>query len=692
MLHRFSLVAGVVLFGAVLLRVAPSSAAAADAAVLRGAAGAGVILGAGITLVALRFRRPVGRVHMAVIVSMIVLVVAAMAIEQGAVGGAPAATIAGWIEVARAAVQGVRFDLAHGVVFAAAFWILAAFFVHATTLGYPRLAAAPALAAALAVAVLERGEATGSRIAADLGLVLLVMAAASLDEHRRPRPRFRPASPPRRTPFWSGQRRHWLRIITFSAVAATAAGAVALSVGSSIPDRTIQAGAPIPEGQIAYDPFVDIFSRLDQPSDIPLFTAAVTGADAATAYFVLERLPVFTGDGFAPGPGDEATLGDAASIAQDITIHRLGGARLPSISGTLASSTGAVDGGSLLGEPVPGLRYLVRSTGPVLPERSSPTNVPPPHRITTTHQAIEERIGTEARRVVTAAGAVTPLAQGAALETFLRGPSFTYAVNRGASDLGRWLLDPDAADYRTGYCEQFALAMATMARTLGIPSRVVVGTAPGQPQPDGSVLVLDRNAHAWVELWFEDWGWVPFDPTPRDDGIALVPTAPLLPDLTELDPEPVAEARPEPLLGRIEPDRPAAAPRAPLLGVGALAGIALLGAIGAGRHHYRRRRARRGSVDVAWQEIVTRLTELGTPPSPAMTPLELAGSTDTAMVPLARAYTKSAYGGGALTAAETQRAQESLRLTDSRVTARSPAWRRLAAAIGVGRLATRRRG
>ncbi len=67
---------------------------------------------------------------------------------------------------------------------------------------------------------------------------------------------------------------------------------------------------------------------------------------------------------------------------------------------------------------------------------------------------------------------------------------------------------------RDGYCEQFAATFAVMARTLGIPSRVAVGYTPGQLGSDGWYSVFGRNAHAWPEVWFDDIGWVPFEPTP----------------------------------------------------------------------------------------------------------------------------------------------------------------------------------
>ena len=68
---------------------------------------------------------------------------------------------------------------------------------------------------------------------------------------------------------------------------------------------------------------------------------------------------------------------------------------------------------------------------------------------------------------------------------------------------------------RAGYCQHFAGAMALMLRMVGIPTRVAVGFAPGTPLPeDRGFLVTDRDAHAWVEVYFNGIGWVPFDPTP----------------------------------------------------------------------------------------------------------------------------------------------------------------------------------
>ncbi|MGD9571538.1 MAG: transglutaminase family protein [Thermoleophilia bacterium] len=79
--------------------------------------------------------------------------------------------------------------------------------------------------------------------------------------------------------------------------------------------------------------------------------------------------------------------------------------------------------------------------------------------------------------------------------------------------------DPPLVDFlfgsRRGFCQHFAGSMAVMLRTLGIPARVAVGYTGGRWDADEDQwVVLDRDAHSWVEVWFPDLGWIPFDPTP----------------------------------------------------------------------------------------------------------------------------------------------------------------------------------
>ncbi|MBN2531271.1 MAG: transglutaminase domain-containing protein [Spirochaetales bacterium] len=67
---------------------------------------------------------------------------------------------------------------------------------------------------------------------------------------------------------------------------------------------------------------------------------------------------------------------------------------------------------------------------------------------------------------------------------------------------------------KKGYCSYFAFAMALMCRSIGIPARVVVGFF---ANPEWEVLnfyeIRANQAHAWVEVYFNDLGWIEFDPT-----------------------------------------------------------------------------------------------------------------------------------------------------------------------------------
>ena len=110
-------------------------------------------------------------------------------------------------------------------------------------------------------------------------------------------------------------------------------------------------------------------------------------------------------------------------------------------------------------------------------------------------------------------GADTPYARAAAIQAFLRSPdNFTYDVQQrpgsGYTALVNFLLKD-----KRGYCEQFATSMAMMARVNGIPARVAVGFLPGSRSGD-TYEVSVRDMHAWPELYFTNYGWVRFEPTP----------------------------------------------------------------------------------------------------------------------------------------------------------------------------------
>jgi transglutaminase-like putative cysteine protease len=99
------------------------------------------------------------------------------------------------------------------------------------------------------------------------------------------------------------------------------------------------------------------------------------------------------------------------------------------------------------------------------------------------------------------------------VQQYLLDPNrFTYTTDvqpGGAQPLVDFLLTTHA-----GYCQHFAGAAALLLRLDGIPTRVVAGFATGDTSGGGKYTVTDDDAHAWIEVYFEGYGWVPFNPTP----------------------------------------------------------------------------------------------------------------------------------------------------------------------------------
>ena len=70
------------------------------------------------------------------------------------------------------------------------------------------------------------------------------------------------------------------------------------------------------------------------------------------------------------------------------------------------------------------------------------------------------------------------------------------------------------ATYKKGFCQYYAATMAVLLRDMDVPTRIVQGFLPGsRAQNPATERVLFSDAHAWVEVYFPGYGWLPFDPT-----------------------------------------------------------------------------------------------------------------------------------------------------------------------------------
>ncbi len=80
--------------------------------------------------------------------------------------------------------------------------------------------------------------------------------------------------------------------------------------------------------------------------------------------------------------------------------------------------------------------------------------------------------------------------------------------------LGRNTVDEFLFDTKKGFCEHYAGSFVLVLRAAGIPARVVTGYQGGEVNPITRQLVVRQSeAHAWSEVWLEEYGWLRADPT-----------------------------------------------------------------------------------------------------------------------------------------------------------------------------------
>jgi transglutaminase-like putative cysteine protease len=249
-----------------------------------------------------------------------------------------------------------------------------------------------------------------------------------------------------------------------------------------------------------------------------------------------------------------------------------------------------------------------------------------------------------AREVVDEAGATTHFTMARALERWFRGSGFAYSttapVEEGydgssAAVIARFL------EERSGYCVHFSAAMATMARTLGIPARIGVGYTFGDSAraDDGRLefTVSTDDLHAWPELYFDTIGWVRFEPTPGRGTPPVFGSLSDAPSTTSPTSTPTSTVTPRPTrtstLGPDLPDEPAPGSAQAVTRTTAIAGAWVLGVLVVAfvlllpaiiRSSRRSRRFARlrvgGAADAAWDEVRDTAIDLGLGWSEAETP------------------------------------------------------------------------
>ena len=249
---------------------------------------------------------------------------------------------------------------------------------------------------------------------------------------------------------------------------------------------------------------------------------------------------------------------------------------------------------------------------------------------------------------------------------FDRDNDFRYSLTTVEGDSGSPIVD--FLENKRGFCVQYAAALAWLVREAGFPARVAFGFTRGSGSRNGAYSLTNLNLHAWTEVYFADFGWVPFDATPGSAvaGSARTPWAPDVDDNTSnpVVPNPVPTQAPLPTGGPDAGENPTGGGQGGgaglnidlpyvIAGAGALVLLVLLLAPSLQRRAVRRRRqAHTGSVIAltpappghedlvtdpaamsvaqrdahnAWAELLDTMIDYGVLVDPAETPRATAG-------------------------------------------------------------------
>lgn len=329
--------------------------------------------------------------------------------------------------------------------------------------------------------------------------------------------------------------------VVMVAGAALAVGLVLPPVMPSVANVNLSWGGSTP-GVFSrgINPILELGQNLRR--NTPVTALSYTTTASHPPYLKVVNLFDFTGKSWRPNPTHkygriEGSVGLAADVTRrevttTVTVENLNSQQLPvpypalRVNGLEGEWRWESDGLTLTTKDsnANGQTYAVKSL------QIEPTRTQMRASVTTIDKSLRQYVRLPAKMpssIAATAAAVTSAATNSydkalALQTFFRSGDFVYSetapVAKGFDGNGVDVI-AKFLKVKSGYCVHFASAMAVMARTLGIPARIAVGYAPGVQvgtTSDNEVLyeVTSDDLHAWPELYFDDIGWVPFEPTP----------------------------------------------------------------------------------------------------------------------------------------------------------------------------------
>jgi hypothetical protein len=109
-----------------------------------------------------------------------------------------------------------------------------------------------------------------------------------------------------------------------------------------------------------------------------------------------------------------------------------------------------------------------------------------------------------------------PFDKAMAVQNYLRGPEFIYSQDIDAPPRDSDGVDHFLFESKIGYSDYFGSSMAVMMRAVGVPARLAAGYSSGElGLEEDQRFVKDSDSHGWVQVYFPEYGWIDFEPTPN---------------------------------------------------------------------------------------------------------------------------------------------------------------------------------
>lgn len=124
--------------------------------------------------------------------------------------------------------------------------------------------------------------------------------------------------------------------------------------------------------------------------------------------------------------------------------------------------------------------------------------------------SLPERVYDLSRAIVR--NQVTAHQKAQAIEKYLA-TTFPYETNVPATPEDRDFVDYFLFDLQKGYCTYYATAMVVLCRAAGVPARYVEGFKFSPEKRGGRYIATGEQAHAWVEVYLDGFGWIAYEPT-----------------------------------------------------------------------------------------------------------------------------------------------------------------------------------